>query len=163
MLITGGMPRPPLPRRVCCSSGIRGFRPIGRPVCRADVLSLGRDELEAIRLSDVEGLYQEAAAERMGVSRQTFARVLAKARTTVGRSLVEGMALIIEPGAAVDGPKPPQVCPIHGGDRRLGRQCRCGGSQCRRGEPGPGCPAACRERARCVARGDANGRTPDLQ
>jgi len=87
---------------------------------------IGRDELEAIRLADLEGLYQEAAAERMGVSRQTFARILTRARTAVAEGLIEGKALVIEPGAAVDAPAPPATCPVHGGVRRRGRGCRCG-------------------------------------
>ena len=53
-------------------------------------MRIGVDELEAIRLADIEGLYQDAAAERMGVSRQTYARILNRARTAVARSLVRG-------------------------------------------------------------------------
>ena len=64
------MPRPPLPRRVCCQLNGLGFRPIGAAAAKADALRIGVDELEAIRLADIEGLYQDAAAERMGVSRR---------------------------------------------------------------------------------------------
>jgi predicted DNA-binding protein (UPF0251 family) len=119
------MPRPLLPRRVCCSADVRGFRPIGRPACRTDVVTIGRDELEAVRLADLEGLYQEAAAERMGVSRQTFARILAHARAVVAEGLIEGKAVLVQPGAAIDEPAPPPRCPVHGGPRRRGRGCRC--------------------------------------
>jgi hypothetical protein len=44
---------------------------------------LSVEELEALRLAHKEGLYQQAAAERMALSRATFGRVL-DART--GRS-----------------------------------------------------------------------------
>lgn len=102
-------------------------------------MTIGRDELEAIRLADLEGLYQEAAAERMGVSRQTFARILTHARAVVAEGLIGGKALLIETGAAVDGPPPPLSCPIHGGPRRRGRGCRCAGRQeCLRRGPGGG-------------------------
>jgi predicted DNA-binding protein (UPF0251 family) len=56
-------------------------------------------EVEALRLSDLEGLYQEEAAEKMDVSRQTFGRVLKEARRKIAESLIEGKALKIEGGA----------------------------------------------------------------
>ncbi len=63
-----------------------------------DECSISVDGLEAIRLADVEGLSMAEAAARMGVSRHTFGRVLAKAHESVGKALVEGMALRIEGG-----------------------------------------------------------------
>lgn len=59
---------------------------------------LSVEELEAIRLVDWEGLYQEAAAERMEVSRQTFQRILREARRKVADALTNGKALGIEGG-----------------------------------------------------------------
>ena len=56
------------------------------------------DEFEAVRLADFEGLYQAPAAERMGVSRPTFGRILAAARRKIGEVLVRGAALKIEGG-----------------------------------------------------------------
>lgn len=60
---------------------------------------LSVDELEAIRLADLEGLYQELAAEKMGVSRQTFGRIVAAAHQKVAEALVRGKALKIMGGA----------------------------------------------------------------
>ena len=57
------------------------------------------DEFEAIRLADLEGLYQEDAADRMGISRQTFGRIVASAHAKVAEALVKGKALKIEGGA----------------------------------------------------------------
>jgi predicted DNA-binding protein (UPF0251 family)/predicted Fe-Mo cluster-binding NifX family protein len=57
------------------------------------VIELGLDEIEAIRLADLEGLYQEAAARSMGVSRQTFGRIIEKARRKVAQALIERKAL----------------------------------------------------------------------
>lgn len=54
--------------------------------------------LEAIRLSDFQGLDQETAAAKMNISRQTFGRVLAEARTVVADALVMGKVLKIEGG-----------------------------------------------------------------
>lgn len=56
------------------------------------------DEFEAIKLADYEGLYQEEAAKRMNVSRQTFGRIIGSAREKVARMLVEGKALRIVGG-----------------------------------------------------------------
>jgi len=88
---------------------------------------LGIDGLEALRLADGEGLYQEAAAERMGVSRPTFSRILAEARQAVARALTEERALVIGDAPVVEDQRPPLPCPVHWGGRRRGRGCRCHG------------------------------------
>jgi predicted DNA-binding protein (UPF0251 family) len=59
---------------------------------------LSVEEFEAIRLSDFEHLDQEAAANLMQVSRQTYGRILSRARSIVGEALVTGKALRIEGG-----------------------------------------------------------------
>jgi predicted DNA-binding protein (UPF0251 family) len=56
------------------------------------------EELEAIRLSDFEGLDQEAAAKMMEISRHTYGRILGRARSRVAEALVTGKALKIEGG-----------------------------------------------------------------
>jgi predicted DNA-binding protein (UPF0251 family) len=56
------------------------------------------DELEALRLADLLGLYHEEAAGRMGVSRATFGRIVERARRKSAEALVEGKALRIEGG-----------------------------------------------------------------
>jgi len=63
---------------------------------REEVLSV--EELEAVRLKDLEGLEQEECAERMQVSRPTFQRVLVSAREKIARALVEGAAIRVEGG-----------------------------------------------------------------
>ena len=74
------------------------FKPAGVPSSRLNELVLGIDELEAIRLADLEGLYQEQAADQMKVSRQTFGRIVSSARNKVAQALVAGMSLRIEGG-----------------------------------------------------------------
>lgn len=67
------------------------------------VLSL--DEFEAIRLADYAGLYQEDAAVRMSVSRQTFGRIVESARKKIADVLINGKVLRIEGGdVAVENP-----------------------------------------------------------
>ncbi len=120
------MPRPPHPRRIDRRLETTGFRPIGEPVWTRPVVILGVDGLEALRLADLEGLYQEAAAERMGVSRPTFTRIIARARAVVADALVNGKVLLIaDEGLAVVGPQEPIPCPVHWGGRRRGRGCHC--------------------------------------
>jgi predicted DNA-binding protein (UPF0251 family) len=65
---------------------------------RLEEVALSVDELEALRLADLEGLYQDDAAARMGVSRPTFARVVEAARRKVAAALVRGQALRIGGG-----------------------------------------------------------------
>jgi uncharacterized protein len=74
------------------------FKPAGIPACSLEEVVLSLDEFEAIRLADLDGLYQEQAAERMNVSRQTFGRILEAARKKVAQVLIEGKALRIEGG-----------------------------------------------------------------
>jgi predicted DNA-binding protein (UPF0251 family)/predicted Fe-Mo cluster-binding NifX family protein len=62
---------------------------------------LGFDELEALRLADLEGLYQEAAAIRMGVSRQTFGRIVETARRKVADAIINGKHLRVAGGDVV--------------------------------------------------------------
>lgn len=56
------------------------------------------EELEAIRLKDLEGLEQSGCAEKMQVSRPTFQRILISAREKIADSLVNGKAIHIEGG-----------------------------------------------------------------
>lgn len=74
------------------------FKPAGIPASSLEEVVLPVDELEAIRLVDLEGMYQEQAAEEMGVSRQTVGRILESAHKKIAQVLVHGMALRIEGG-----------------------------------------------------------------
>jgi len=137
------MSRPVVPRRVCRQVFGRGFRPIGRPDGKASAITIRVDELEAVRLADLEGLYHDAAAERMGVSRQTYGRILARARSAVARALVERRMLVTEASPVVEDDPSPSDCPVHGGPRRQGRTCQCPtrhqGCDATCVHPGPAC------------------------
>lgn len=101
MLIMGAgavMPRPPCCRRISGSPIATVFNPAGVPARELEAVVLALDELEALRLTDLEGLYQEQAAERMGVSRATLGRILESARRKVAQALVLGRAIRIEGG-----------------------------------------------------------------
>lgn len=59
---------------------------------------LGLDELEAIRLTSLEDLYQVEAARLMHVSRQTLGRILKNAHYKIADSLINGKILKIHGG-----------------------------------------------------------------
>jgi uncharacterized protein len=92
------VPRPPCRRRVEGSPVAVLFKPAGIPARELEEVVITLDELEAIRLADVERLYQEAAAARMAVSRPTFGRILDEARRKLAGALVQGKAIRIEGG-----------------------------------------------------------------
>jgi len=57
------------------------------------------EEVEAVRLVDLEGLTQEEAAKEMGISRKTFWNDLKSAREKIARALTEGKIIKIEGGS----------------------------------------------------------------
>lgn len=59
-------------------------------------INLEMDEFEAIRLRNYEGMYQEKAAERMKISRQTFGRILESAHKKIADAMINGKAIRIE-------------------------------------------------------------------
>jgi len=61
-------------------------------------VELKLDEYEAIRLADLTGLYQEEAAKKMGISRQTFGNILQVARQKVADAIVNSKAIRIKSG-----------------------------------------------------------------
>jgi predicted DNA-binding protein (UPF0251 family) len=74
------------------------YKPAGLPLDRLRHIKLLHEELEALRLSDLQGLTQTEAARHMGISRSSFQRIVAKARRQVALALCEGHALQIEGG-----------------------------------------------------------------
>lgn len=88
------------------------FKPRSVPLSVLEEVTLSVEELEALRLAHKEGLYQQDAAQRMGVSRATFGRVLDAAHRKVTEALVEGCALRIEGGSfCMIGPERCERCP----------------------------------------------------
>jgi uncharacterized protein len=149
------MPRPVKCRRVAFLPDVLYFKPAGIPARDLDEVELTIDELESIRLADLEGLYQEDAAGHMRVSRQTFANILVSARGKIAECLIQGKALRIEGGkieaqerdflckdcnhtwSLSFGSKCPSECP----------QCQCPNIKRLLGEAGPG--QGCRRRKYC--------------
>lgn len=94
------MPRPVNERRLCAEIKSRTFKPAGVPCRNLDEVVLECAEVEALRLADMKGLYQEAAARRMNISRPTFGRIIESARRKVADAIIHGKVLRIEGGDA---------------------------------------------------------------
>ena len=71
------------------------YKPAGIPLDSLNLVRLMQEELEALRLADLEGLTQVAAARQMGISRSTFQRILSRAHRQVALALSQGQALQI--------------------------------------------------------------------
>jgi len=56
---------------------------------------LREDEMEALRLADYEGLYQQECADKMGISRTTFSRLVESARKKIADALLHMKAIRI--------------------------------------------------------------------
>jgi len=92
------MARPFKCRQVGFLPGINYFKPRGVPINRLEEVNMTIDELEALRLADLEGLYQEEAANRMNVSRQTFGNIIDSAHKKIADSIINSKAIRIEGG-----------------------------------------------------------------
>ena len=92
------MPRPFKRRRVCCNPDVNYFKPRGIPVAELEEINLTMDELEAIRLADLESLSHEESAAKMNVSRATFGRIVSQGRKKIASALVHGKAIRVQGG-----------------------------------------------------------------
>jgi predicted DNA-binding protein (UPF0251 family) len=92
------MPRPCRCRRIRCNPDTNYFKPRGIPLDMLEEVNLALDELEAVRLADLEGLYQEDAAKKMNISRQTFGNIIDRAHKKIADVLLNAKALKIEGG-----------------------------------------------------------------
>jgi uncharacterized protein len=72
------------------------FKPQGIPLRLLEEVTLFPDELEALRLHDLDGLDQTKAAEKMKISQSTFARILARTYNKIAQAIVNGKAIKIE-------------------------------------------------------------------
>jgi len=150
------MPRPCCLRHVGQSPCAQYFKPAGIPIRMLEEVVLGLDELEALRLADLNGLYQAKAAEQMKISRPTFSRIVEQARRKVADALIHGKALRMEGGAVIM--KEEETMPARDGTgpagkgRGMGRgPCGCGQNKGPQGRAGAGFgPGARRRRGQTV-------------
>lgn len=90
------MPRTKCKRRISFTADITYFKPAGIPLRDLEEILLEQDEVEAIRLANLEGMYQEDAAKNMGISRQTFGRIISSANKKIAEGLINGKAIRID-------------------------------------------------------------------
>ncbi|GMX58367.1 MAG: hypothetical protein MCSN_0210 [Candidatus Microsyncoccus archaeolyticus] len=87
--------RPIKPRKICFNPNVTYFKPRGIPLKGLEEIELNIDELEALRLCDLNGLEQVEAAEKMNVSRSTIQRMISSARKKIADAIINGKAIKI--------------------------------------------------------------------
>ena len=92
------MPRPRKLKLIHFEPGVTYFKPQAVPLSQLQEIELTLDELEALRLYNIEKLSQIDAAERMHIHQSTFQRTLARASEKVTNALVNGKAIKIHGG-----------------------------------------------------------------
>src|SRR4030042_1430224 len=92
------MARPFKCRCVCGNPRAYYFKPRAVSILQLGEVVLAIDEFEAIRLADLEGLYQEDAAKKMNISRQTFGNIVESAHKKIADAIVNAKALKFEGG-----------------------------------------------------------------
>jgi len=89
------MSRPQNPRCLCFNPEVFYFKPRGVSLCSLEEEELFPDEIEALKLHDVDGLDQIKAAKEMKISQPTFARILNRAYKKIARAIIKGKAIKI--------------------------------------------------------------------
>jgi len=89
------MPRPKLHRRICFNPEIKYFKPRGVTMKELEEIELMPEELEALRLKNVEDFDQNECAKKMHTSQSTFQRILSSAYKKISLALIEGKAIRI--------------------------------------------------------------------
>jgi predicted DNA-binding protein (UPF0251 family) len=90
------MPRHKIPRCLRFNPHVVYFKPRGIPLRHLEEVALMPDEIEALKLYQVDNLDQTTAASKMAISQPTFARILASANKKIARALIKGMAIRIQ-------------------------------------------------------------------
>jgi uncharacterized protein len=100
------------------------FKPRAIPLSNLEEIEITLDELETLRLSNLENLNQIDAAIKMDIHQSTFQRTLTRAREKITDALVNGKAIKIHGGEykmpGGDGTGPEGKGPIAGKRNRQG-------------------------------------------
>jgi len=89
------MPRPRLHRRIKFNPEVTYFKPQGVPLRHLEIVELSYEEIEAMRLKNVDNLDQIECAQKMKTSQSTFQRILASANRKISQALVLGKGVKI--------------------------------------------------------------------
>jgi len=90
--------RPRIPRRIDFEPETTYFKPAGIPLRVLEEVVLSFEEVEALRLKEVEGLSQTESAKKMKISQPTFFRILSTARKKTAEAMIKGKAIKIQKG-----------------------------------------------------------------
>lgn len=118
------MARPFKMRKVDFDPNVTYFKPRGVPLTGIEEIELSLDELESLRLANLEKFSQIEAAAKMDVHQSTFHRILTRAREKVTDALVHGKAIKIQ-----DGPFTMKEAPKDKGGPELCKCPKCGHTQ----------------------------------
>lgn len=89
------MPRPRTKRRICFSPSVLYFKPKGVPLKTLKIIELNIEEVEALRLKNIEEMGQIDCAKKMKTSQSTFQRILSSAYKKIAEAIIEGKAIQI--------------------------------------------------------------------
>ncbi len=90
------MPRPRKPRCLRFNPRVVYYKPQGIPLGQLEEIILLPEELETLKLYEIDELEQKEGAERMGISQPTFARILDSAQKKLAQAIIFGKAIRIE-------------------------------------------------------------------
>lgn len=90
------MSRPRKCRFIKLPSCARYFKPRGIPLTDLEEIVLKADEIEALRLKEIENLSHQDCAQKMGISRTTFHRDLESAHRKITEAILQNKAIKIK-------------------------------------------------------------------
>jgi predicted DNA-binding protein (UPF0251 family) len=90
------MSRPKIPRHLCFKPSVYYFKPQGIPLRELTEVIILPDELEALKLYEVDNLAQVEASKKMRISQPTFARLLNRANKKIADAIINGKAIKVE-------------------------------------------------------------------
>ncbi|MBN2109472.1 MAG: DUF134 domain-containing protein [Methanosarcinaceae archaeon] len=148
-IIMQNMVRPRKRRMIDFEHNIRHFKPSGACLKDLEEINITIDELESFRLSYIENLKQEAAAEKMQVHQSTYQRTLQRTLQKIADALVNGKSIRIEGGdytmPGKDGTGPTGEGPVGGQNRGRGQRRGNSGRGKEAGSTGSGQKCRCPE------------------
>jgi predicted DNA-binding protein (UPF0251 family) len=83
-------------RRIKFDPNVTYFKPQGVPLRYLEAVELSLEEVEALRLKNIEDLEQTEAAKKMNTSQSTFQRILSSAYQKITDAIINGKAIRIQ-------------------------------------------------------------------
>lgn len=90
------MPKAKIPRNLSFNPEVVYFKPQGVPLRFLNEVVIMSDEIEALKLYEVDNLSQIEASKKMKVSQPTFARIYGHAVKKIATALIKGMAISVK-------------------------------------------------------------------